>query len=204
MNDDKSRQQLDGFDLDTLENDSSCIYALTRGLTLSYMNPAWYAFARKNGGQAVINERYRIGAYIADAFGEPFKSYYVDLYQRLLESGDIWQHEYECSSEVIYRMYQQTIYPLRDLSGLLVVNSLRIEQSADAGENAAILSAYTEPTGLTTKCVHCRRLRRVSKAPIWDSLAPAKTTALNVSHSLCPICYDYFYSHLHQAGGVCP
>lgn len=201
MNDEKSRQQLGGFDLDTLENDTSCIYALTRELRLSYMNPAWYAFARENGGESVINERYRVGARIDDAFDEPLKSYYSDLYKRLLETGDIWQHEYECSSEDIYRMYQQTIYPLRDLSGLLVVNSLRVERSDDAGGNAATLSAYTEPTGLITKCVHCRRLRRVSKAEIWDSLAPSKTVALNVSHSLCPICYDYFYKHLHQAGG---
>jgi hypothetical protein len=45
-------------------------------------------------------------------------------------------------------------------------------------------------------CGHCRRTRRPGSAPeVWDLVA-AHISALppNVSHGLCGICLDYYYS----------
>ena len=190
--------QLDGFDLDTLESDTSCIYGLTRQLTLNYMNPAWFKFANDNGGTAVIGGRFGIGTPIAAAFGEPLKSHYSAIYNGLLASGQVGQHDFECSSEQLYRMYHQTVYPLRNRSGLLVVNSLRIEQAH--ATRGALVDAYLEPNGLMTACVHCKRVHRKHGAMTWDSVPIWKERIpANLSHSLCSICFDYFYKHLPVA-----
>ena len=187
--------QLDGFDLDTLENDTSCIYGLTRELTLNYMNPAWFKFANDNDGTSVIDARFGVGTPITAAFCEPLRSHYSAIYHGLLRTGQVWQHDFECSSERLYRMYHQTVYPLRNLSGLLVVNSLRIEQAH--ATRGALADAYLEPSGLMTACVHCKRVHRKLGAQTWDSVPSWKERMpANLSHSLCPICFDYFYKHM--------
>jgi hypothetical protein len=194
--------QLDGFDLNTLEADPNSIYALARDLTLNYVNPAWLKFARDNGGESAISEHFTIGTSIAEAFSGPLKTYYLGIYSDLLSTGEVWHHEYECSAENIYRLYHQTIYPLRNKAGLLVVNSLLVEQPHGIGLSQAtkhLLKTYQEPNGLITGCSHCKRVRRVLTPDVWDWISQwNETVPANMSHSLCPLCYDYFYKHLHQ------
>lgn len=186
--------RLDGFDFATLENDTSCIYGLARDLSLSYLNRAWYRFARANGAEAGIRRHYPIGTPLAQGLREPERSYYTALYQALLDSGQVWQHDYECSSGSRYRLYHQTAYPLRNQSGILVVNSLRIEHALAPGP--AVQSAYRAENGLITACAHCKRAQRGAQPGVWDSVAAWRTAApANTSHSLCAICYDYFYKH---------
>ncbi len=188
---------LSGFDLTTLENDASCIYGLTRELTLSYMNRAWFRFARENGG-GELSWRYVPGRRVTDAFAGPQKKYYADIYMGLLVSGEIWQHDYECSSEHIFRLFHQTVYPLRDRSGLLVVNSLRIEgdmQSVSA--LSALPKIYRDPDDLITGCVHCRRVLSIEEPGNWHRVADwNRVIPENMSHSICLICFDYFYLQL--------
>lgn len=42
---------LNGFNLDTLENDPNSIYGLSKQLTSNYLNPGWFDFARENEGE---------------------------------------------------------------------------------------------------------------------------------------------------------
>jgi hypothetical protein len=194
--------QLDGFDLDTLEKNPHSIYGLARDLTLNYVNQAWLEFARDNDGEPVISQRFTIGTPIGDAFSEPLKTYYTGIYRRLLESGEVWHHEYECSSPSMHRIYHQTVYPLRNQAGLLVVNSPLVEQAHETAPGQALrdlLDTYRKPNGLLTACCHCRRVHRIPQSGIWDRISQWETAMpSNVNHTLCPICHDYFYRHLYQ------
>lgn len=198
------QQQLEGFYFETLENDSSCIYGLTDDLRLSYMNPAWYRFTNQNSAEPGLSQRYRVGTHIETVFSEPLKSFYINVYQHAIKTGQVWSHDYDCSSDLSYRIYHQTVYPLKNHSGLIVVNSMQIEYPPSISQHSAInmtSDGYTDAYGLITGCTHCKRVRRVADSRQWDSVPQWKQTMpANMSHSLCAICYDYFYNHLHAVG----
>jgi len=40
-------ENLVGFDFETLENHPDSVYGLSKDLTLSYFNPAWFKFSMK-------------------------------------------------------------------------------------------------------------------------------------------------------------
>src|SRR6187200_3208146 len=94
--------QLDGFDFETLENDTSCIYGLTPDLTLNYVNPAWHRFWLENGGKLSTNSHYPIGTRLDTTMTEPQKSYFTSIYTQLFITGEVWQHAFECSSNDTY------------------------------------------------------------------------------------------------------
>lgn len=187
------RAQLDGFDFETLERDASCIYGIARDLTINYVNPAWHRFAQENGGRPDYDP---LGRHVTDAMHEPHKSYFNAVYTGLFESGQVWQHEYDCSSDSVCRMFHQTVYPLRNRSSLLVVHSLRLAMEEARQPGRDIWASYVEHTGMVTSCVHCKRVRDVRENEKWDYLPQRRQAAGQISHSLCQICYDYFYKHL--------
>jgi len=195
-------EKLKGVDFQTLEGDPSTIFALSKKLKLTYMNPAWFTFSKVNHGEPVISERYPIGTNISAAMSEPFKDFYLNIYQDILKKGIVWNHDYECSSPEAYRVFHETAYPLHGLEGILVVSSLLLEKEHANTERASMPpdeQHYRLPSGLITQCSYCRRFQRSAAPAIWDwvpdwiSHPPHK-----VSHSLCRICFDYYFKHHHS------
>ena len=86
-----------------------------------------------------------------------------------------------------------TLYPLRDYEGVLIVNSLVVEEPH---QTAAVepLSEHVGPNGLIVQCSHCRRVQHTKVEGRWDwaprylARPPART-----GHGLCPCCRDFFY-----------
>jgi hypothetical protein len=85
--DDAFRSLLDGFDLEPLEADPNAVYGLSGDRTLSYLNPSWFAFAKANGGEPAISERFGIGTYIGDAMAGDAREYYLDAFRDVLLHG---------------------------------------------------------------------------------------------------------------------
>ena len=84
------------------------------------MNPAWFAFSEANHGEPIISERYPVGTTISAAMSAPFKDFYLNIYQDILQKGTVWEHDYECSTPETYRMFQEIAYPLHGLEGILL------------------------------------------------------------------------------------
>ena len=195
-------EKLKGVDFQTLEDDPSTIFALSKKLTLTYLNPAWFTFAEVNHGEPDISERFPVGTHIADAMSEPFRDFYINLYQDLLAREEVWEHDYECSTPEAYRVFHETAYPLHDLEGILVVSSLLLEEEHADTERVSmppVIEHYRLANGTITQCSYCRRFQRATTLDVWDWVPDWITHPPHkVSHSLCRICFDYYFKHHHS------
>jgi PAS domain-containing protein len=193
---------LAGFEAATLDGDANVVYALDSQLRLAYVNPAWHRFARENGAASCISQHYRAGTPVLDAIAGPLRDFYAEAWRRALEGGAVWQHDYECSSADRYRVFHQTVYPLRGRGGLVVVNSLVVDNPMALEERAAawpVLPVYRNADGLITQCSHCRRVQRADDSPRWDWVPAWVSDPLpETSHGLCPFCYDYYYRYCRR------
>jgi hypothetical protein len=192
-------EMLTGVDFQTLEEDPQSIFALSDELKLIYLNPGWFRFAKENQGEPGISERFPIGTDIARAMSEPFKQFYIDLYNELLQKDTVWDHDYECSSPDAYRVFHERAYPLHNVHGLLVVNSLLVEKEHIEVERVTmppIEEHYRHANGLITQCSYCRRFQRAAAPAVWDWIPDwISHMPKRVSHSLCKICFDYYFKH---------
>jgi len=188
---------LNGFNLETLENDPNSIYGLSKDLALNYMNPAWFKFARENEGEPEITEKYILGTHFGDCMTGPVKDYYLEVFQSILQADKVWHHDYECSSPEKFRIYHQSVYPLYNRSGLIIINCLVNDQPHDANSKKSCLpikKLYIQKTGLITQCSNCRRVQRASQPDIWDWVpAWVKRMPKNTSHSFCQVCFEFYY-----------
>jgi hypothetical protein len=181
-----------------LEDDRSVICIVDRQLRLAYGNLAWDQFAGENGG-AGLDRRSIEGKAILDFISPPVHDYYREVFRRAAESGQGWEHAYECSSPSHFRIFHMWIRPLRRSGGLLMVHSLRVKRPHGAQRPAseAVDAFYVLPERMVTMCCHCRRTLRLAGGGIWDWVpeylngAPAP-----VSHGMCPDCITYFYPEL--------
>ncbi|MBC7962985.1 MAG: hypothetical protein H7Y05_08580 [Steroidobacteraceae bacterium] len=188
---------LNGFKLETLENDPNSIYGLSVGLALNYLNAGWFDFAKENQGEPAISERFVLGTYIGDAMSGSVRDYYLEAFQNVLQTGKVWHHDYECSSPEKFRIYHQSVYPLYNRQGLIIVNSLVKEHPLETDSRTPcqpIRNLYTQETGFITQCSNCRRVQLATRQDVWDWV-PAWVEQMpeNTSHGLCQICFEYYY-----------
>ncbi len=190
---------LEGFDLDTLERDPHSIFALSPGLLLIYLNPAWFVFADENHGNPDITERFTIGTPVLSAISAALRPFYGSAYRRTLRTGVVWHHDYECSTAARFRSFHQTAYPLHNRQGILVINSLTEERPQDATARPAHkpdMKTYMGKSGMITQCANCRRIQRISPETIWDWVPEwVSHMPMNTTGGLCPICYDFYWKH---------
>jgi hypothetical protein len=190
--------KLTGIEFKTLENSKYSIYGLSEELNLIYVNPAWVNFAQENGGNDTLLENLPLGAPITQTFyGEIIKNFYTENYMKVLDTGKPWRHEYECSSINEFRQFHQETYPLKNGTGLIIINTITINlPMKDKRRNTlkAIDNRYVNDTGFITQCSNCRCTQRVKEPEVWDWVPEwLKNMPENSSHSICPICFDYYW-----------
>ncbi|MES2732302.1 MAG: hypothetical protein V4714_11150 [Bacteroidota bacterium] len=192
-------RQLQGIDFSTLEESAQSVFGLSPELTLNYFNQAWMNFSNNNGGEPGISTRFPLGANLKQAISGEIADFYMKKYEEVLQTGNVWNHEYECSSYDQYRLFHQITFPLKNKAGLIVVNSLTVDlpmQEIKRISCSPIEELYRQPSGFITQCSNCRRSQRAFQAEIWDWVpewirqAPPK-----ISHSICPICSDYYWKY---------
>lgn len=193
---------LDCFSMETLELDSNSVYGLSVDLALNYLNPAWFSFAAENEGEPAVSERFGIGTRIADALSGSAREYYLDAFRAVLKTGKVWHHDYECSSPQKFRLYHQSVYPLFQRQGLVVVNSLVSERPFDGSlrsPSPPLIELYTRETGIIAQCSNCRRVQRASRPEVWDWVPEwVENMPDNISHSFCQICFEYYYEFKYR------
>lgn len=182
---------LRGFGEEQLERHSGAVFGLSRGLQLAYLNPAWFAFARDNGGPGIVDE-WGLGAHVLDAISGPARLLYEREYRRCLESGTTWQQDYECSTPERYRTFHMDVFPLRDGEGLLVVNSPVVDRPHGESREPAPPDEglYTDADGLIVQCSFCRRVRRADGSEQWDWVPEwVADRPETITGGLCLPCY---------------
>ncbi len=190
--------KLVGFDFKTIEESRDVIFGLSKNLKLIYFNEAWLQFSKNNNGEPFISANYNLGTLFTDAISNDLKAFYKTQYTKVLHNKKVWKHEYECSSPSLYRMFFQSVYPLKNGEGLIIVNSIKIEYAINKKPQLLLHcrqeADYIQSTGLINQCSNCRRTQRANDSNMWD-WAPKLVTnmPLNISHGICPICYDYHW-----------
>jgi len=120
--------KLSGIDFNTLEESKDSVYGLSKELNLIYFNPGWIFFAEENGAEERILKEFPLGTpFIKAIDGKKIREFYVQIYKSVLNLGKPWHQEYECSSEDELRFYRQSVYPLKDGEGLIVINRLTVK-----------------------------------------------------------------------------
>lgn len=192
------KSKLDGIDFETLEKSKYSIYGLSEDLEIIYLNPAWVDFGKKNGIKEIYLQKPIIGTSILNSFaGQVLKNFYKENFLNVLKTRKPWRHEYECSSIEEFRKFHQKTYPLKNGKGLVVINTLTIEvpmESIDRKALEIIDNRYVNKDGLVTQCSNCRCTQRANELDIWDWV-PKWIIDIpeNFSHSICPICFDYYW-----------
>lgn len=183
--------------VDDLEADKDVVYGLTEALRFNYFNPSWFKFAAVKGGEPNISNSVRLGTDLRSFLDQEIRDFYVSSCQEVIKTGKIWKHEYQCSSPTLYRSMMQTVYPVPNNGGLIVVNSLVVE--VPIAERFSIVyspvkDSYVDAKGLICQCVHCRKAKnRVRDSwdyvPTWVEKMP-----LRVRFSFCPPCKEHYGS----------
>ncbi len=185
-----------GFDFKTIEDSKDVIFGLSKNLELIYFNESWREFYIANCEECQdILLKFPLGTPFENAILGDLKDYYKIQYAKVLTNLKVWKHEYECSSPNVFRVFLQSVYPLKNGAGLIVVNSLKIEcKKSDCTSQIHNSIDYVHNTGLITQCSHCKRTQRVNDLEIWDWVPQfIVNMPSNTSHSICPICYDYHW-----------
>lgn len=191
-----------GFDIETLESDAHSAFAVSVDLCFLYFNPAWFRFARENDGGAILSPQHGLGASFSEVLPLAVRDFYESAYRGVLETGEPWHHDYECSSPDLFRRYHQTVYRFHNSQGLLVINSLREAHHPISDfrmPRAPAQSSYRSAvTGLITQCCNCRRVQRAVAPDQWDWVPDwVKAMPSNTTSGLCAFCNQYYWRRRH-------
>jgi len=188
---------LEEHDRAALDAHAGAIYGIWADFRLAYLNPGWFRFAAENGGEPAISARWGLGASILDAIPSGLRECYRDHYRRCLDSGEIWSHEYECSSDLSYRRLHQVVYPLGGGDGLLVSNAVRVERGHDSALRPTQLGddrVYRDRDGIVHQCAICRRVKNLREPERWDWVPEwVRRMPEFSSHGYCPACFGDFF-----------
>lgn len=181
-------------DITAFEVSKDTIFALSDSLTFLYFNPAWFEFARKNNGEPHISEKVILGEKFETFITGKLKKIYLLKFKKVLHTGKSWEINYECSSKNKYRIYRQMIVPIKKNKGLLVVNSLLLEDvMKEQKRNKLRISDFMDEKSYFNQCSNCRKTK-LNKEEKWIWLPELIDTKIaNISHTICPVCYELYW-----------
>ena len=183
-----------GFHLEKVESDPAVIYLLDSDSKLAYCNAAWDKFAGQNEGPELLRCK-MMGYPVLDAVSDALRPFYKEKFSRVRESGTPWEHDYECSSLDLYRLFHMRVLPLQG-AFLLIENSLRVERFHHAEDRVAFMPdvMYEDQDRLITVCAHCRRTQRAGNEMRWDWVPSYLVSRkARVSHGLCQNCRAFYF-----------
>ncbi len=129
---------------------------------------------------------------LLDSISGDLRDLHRDLLESVCTTGERREYDYECSSAEIERTFRMVVFPAA-ARFLVVTHSLRIERPHDRPAMAPDDGGYTHD-GVIRMCSNCRRVLAIGASERWDWV-PAYVTAMpdNVSHGLCPPCFETFH-----------
>lgn len=181
---------LRGFDLQELEGSENTCLAVDSEFRIIYVNPAYTAFAERNGA-ANLGSRFGVGADFLSAIRGPQRDFYRELLSGALNSGQRLSQDYECSAPDQYRQFRLLVYPTKDRRAILMEHSLLVKGHHEKEAIDPVLREYLDSAGLLHQCGHCRRVRHLATER-WD-WCPSLMNYRETSHGLCPTCLDFYY-----------
>jgi hypothetical protein len=143
------------------------------------------------GGAGALRDQV-VSTNLLDSIPEDLKAFHAGLFAKARATGQPVNHDYECSSATMFRLYRMQIYPLDQ--GFAVINSLRLEHPHDRTPLEPNDAVYRAESGLIRVCANCRRTNRTSDPAAWDWVpAYVDHERETITHGVCPLCLEYYY-----------
>ncbi len=185
-----------GLSIKHLQIDRAVICILDADSQIVFCNWSWDRFAFQNGGIG-LSHLSVLGTSVLDVTPDSLQLFYKTGYATARRTGKPWEHDFECSSPELFRLFHMRVLPIGG-PYLCVENSLRIETLHEPGraEIHPEASRYLDENGFIVMCCHCRRTRQVRNigSPRWDWVPEfLKSPPGVVSHGLCELCLRFFY-----------
>ncbi len=179
--------------IDALEQSSMVSYIVDGDYQINYCNPAWDRFALENDAPELIRTSV-LGLDLRSVLGKDLRSFYTQALEGVEKSGRVWDWLYECSTPEVFRKFHMRVHSISSpKKWFLFTNALVIEHRHTASATGS-LNNYLNSNSDITMCSHCRRSRRGEDSMQWDFVpAHLERGVFNVTHSLCPVCLEYFY-----------
>lgn len=159
---------------------------------ITYCNPAWDAFALRNGG-ACATSRKVLGSSLYDYVPGVLQPHYrkiIEASRLNLRGGGT---DYECNTPGSFRIYHMAVLPIPNTDLLAMVHSLRIERSPTF-EPQRVSAYHRGPGNVVTMCAQCRRSKNNQNC-VWNWVPEfVRTPPQRVSHGICPDCTMYLYA----------
>ena len=185
---------LEGLDMEKLDESPDVVYALREDLSLAYFNASWETFARRNGGDSLL-EDWGLGACVLDAITNPkMREFYRSSYAAVTPDRP-FRHDFDCPSGQLFRRVHSHVQVLAPGPGLLILNTLVEETPMGERHGPPAdrdIEELRQPNGVFTQCAECRRTATSDRSRwVW---APELVRApqQRVSHGLCPICIEVY------------
>jgi hypothetical protein len=179
------------FDAAGLSARDSTVIAIDPRGRIVWLNPGWYEFASRNGGQQVI-ERFGLGACYLDGISGSLRDLFERALRRSLATREPFEHSYECSSASLHRLHRLRVLPVVG-AGFLLEHSQICELPSSEVPALALPARYVDEHGLVAQCSNCRKVRRADRSawdwvPEWVAQSPSGTT-----HGICEVCVGFYW-----------
>lgn len=182
--------RLAGLEFHSLEHNPQSAFGLSPDPELTYFNPAFGVFSLENDGDGA----YPLGESLVEIIKGPLRPLYQERFSMVMTTGAPWHHEYACHSPLLFREFFQSVYPLEQRSGLVVINSLKVAIPLDGCGLPALEARYRQRSGEFTQCGSCRRTLRSDGSGIWDWVPSwAAKKPARVAFSLCGTCFAFYW-----------
>jgi hypothetical protein len=173
--------------MEKLKHDPSSIAAITEDGRIGWVNRGWLEFARANGGERAaihVGDNYFAG------IGGETRGLFEAAVAECLASGIPVEHEYECSTARVQRVYRLRMLPLSKRSLLLVHHPIA-GHSHDRPAEPPEEVRYRDASGQIVQCGNCRRTRTFRDqawhwVPAWVERPPT-----GISYVPCPVCRGF-------------
>jgi hypothetical protein len=192
------RPRIAHLDLEAIEASADPTYAVDHDFVIRAVNSAYLEFGRANGHPEVAHD-HALGCPLFAAMDPPAREFYVRTYLQVLQGGEPFHQDYECSSPAVYRRFRLSAYPLPAHGGLLISNHLAFESPVQR-DPVPVGGAHRTRDGLIIQCCHCRKVQNQVAPNTWDWVPDLVAERhLDVSHSLCPACLAHYYPELSES-----
>jgi len=185
---------LHGLSSGAMQDSGNTLYVVNPELVITYVNPVYLKFAEENGGTEIA-AKFSVGCRILEVVQGPVGEFYAQLYRHCLQTGEVAEHEYECSSPDTYRKFCMHIFPLGESHGLMVDHALIVAKDHDRKAHPFAPGLYVDDEGRLHQCGSCRCVQnRTTKT--WD-WCPDALGRLKFVHGLCDECRQLYYNGMN-------
>jgi hypothetical protein len=186
------------FDIASLERMPATVVVLSPDGRIAYLNPAWHAFGVANGTRS-SGAGGAIGDALLLATPPVLRPFYDELFADATATGEVREHDYECSSPEECRTFRMRVHPCA--SGVLVIVHSLLREAPHVGAAWPPLERlYRDEHGFVVQCANCRRVRRATRSvtepasATWDWV-PEYVAHMppQTSHAICMLCVQFYY-----------